>query len=485
MNFASRDITLTAPRALSMFSLLLALVFTLLITAAPDEKRIPVYTVVANYSLPVSEHNGKDYIGLLEVLEPLGTVSAKTSGNRWKLTYNNADFEFSAGGKKVRAQDKNFDLPADFLLENGRGLVPISSLGMLLPRILGGPVTFNEAARRLLVGNVAVHFTAQVTKTNPPKLVMNFTAPVNPTIATEPGKLRMAFTHEAVVAPGSQLLTFDSSIIPSASFRENNGAAELVVSSASPLLATFSNNGRTITIAPPNTPVIAAPVKPPATSQVPPAPTVLLPPTPTAPIALAGPHYFAVVDASHGGDERGAALSELIAEKDVTLAIARILRQELMSRGLPTMLVRDADITLTADQRASAANSAGAAIYICVHASSEGRGVRLYTALLPPDGTNHGPFVDWDIAQAPFQPVSLVAEEGVAESLKQKEIPVRSLTAALRPLNNVAIAALSLEVAPSTGDISQLTSSAYQQIIAAAVATGLVDVRDKLRVEQK
>ena len=79
--------------------------------------------------------------------------------------------------------------------------MPLSGLSNLLSRILGGPVTFNPSSRRLFVGNVAVHFTAQVSNTAPSKLIMNFTAPVNPTIATEPGKLRMTFSHDPVVAP--------------------------------------------------------------------------------------------------------------------------------------------------------------------------------------------------------------------------------------------------------------------------------------------
>jgi len=148
-------------------------------------------------------------------------------------------------------------------------------------------------------------------------------------------------------------------------------------------------------------------------------------------------------------------------------------------------MVRDADVTLTADQRGSMANSAGAAIYICVHASSEGRGVRLYTALLPPGGENRGLFLDWATAQAPFQQASLMAEEAVAGELKRKDIPVRNLTASLRPLNNIASAVLAVEVAPAAGDVTQLSSSVYQQLIAAAVATAVAEVRDKLQVGQK
>lgn len=493
MNSASDDSRLRGSRTLLWFTLVvwLALASAVLIAGSPDQKRISVYAVVANYSLPVSERNGRDYVGLLEILEPLGPVSAKANGNRWKLIYSDVECEFTAGKSRAKVRGKDLDLPANFLMDNGRGLVPLSSLSTLLMRILGGgPVILNEGARRLFVGNVAVHFTAQVSKTVPPKLLLNFSSPVNPMIATEPGKLRMVFGHEAVVAPGSQTLTFDSSVFPSASFQENNGAAELVVSSTVPVMAAFSNDGRTITVAPvapPVAPVAAAPAKTPPPAATSAASTAPIPPPTSTAVATtpARPRYFAVVDASHGGDERGAALSEQLAEKDVTLELARSLRQELMARGLATMLVRDADVTLTADQRASAANSAGAAIYISVHASSEGRGVRLYTALLPVGGENRGPFLDWNTAQEPFQRVSQLAEEGVAEALKDKQIPVRSLTAAMRPLNNLVSAALAVEVAPSAGDVSQLSSSAYQQFIAAAVATGVAEVRDKLQVEQK
>src|SRR5262249_9465923 len=140
-------------------------------------------------------------------------------GSRWKFRYNNVAIEFTTGKKRGKVANKEFDLPANFLAENRSGLVPLACLGSLLPRILGGPVTLNESARRLFIGDVGVHFTAQVSKTTPPKLVINFSAPVNPTIATEPGKLRMVFTREPLIAPGSQVLTFDNQVIGSANVR--------------------------------------------------------------------------------------------------------------------------------------------------------------------------------------------------------------------------------------------------------------------------
>ena len=461
----------------------LALLSVFFVSGTPEERRISIYSNVANYSLTVVTRNGTDYVGLLEILEPLGSVSAKTSKNQWRLQYNDVEGDFAKGKTRVRVRNSDFDLSAPFLLDGGRGLVSLSSLSLLLPRILGGPVNFNPLTRRLFIGNVGIHFTAQVVKiNNSPLLIMNFTAPVNPVISTEPGKLHMLFTHEPVVMPGSQVLTFDSSVIPSASFQESNGAAEVIVSGTVPLMASFGKDGRTITIAPPQTTAAKAAVNTPS-------PAASSSPAPAAqPASASGApspspvQYFAVIDASHGGEERGAALTDILEEKDVTLAIARRLRDALEARNLPTLLLRDADTTLTLDQRASAANASGAAIYICVHAASQSTGVRLYTALTPPlSGANHGPFFDWETAQASFQPLSEAAVTSISAELRSKQIQVRNLIAPLRPLNNITTAALALEVSPFANDVVQLTDPAFQQLISAAVAAGVSDIRDKLQ----
>jgi N-acetylmuramoyl-L-alanine amidase len=478
---------------------LLTIASAILVSGAPEDKRIAIYSNAANYSLPVVERSRQEYVGLLEVLEPLGTVSARLNGDHWRLRYNDTDAEFIADKRRARVRTTNFNLSANFVVERGRGLVPLVDLNVVLSRILGGAVSFNPRARRLFVGAVAVHFTAQVSNTAPPRLVMNFTAPVNPAIATEPGKLRMTFTHDPVVSSSSPRLTFDSTVITSASFLENNGEAEVVITGTVPLLASFSNNGRTIIVGPPPTAAVATPPAPPAaTTQIPPAAvpgqapaaappaaaTVATPP-PATPPAPSAPHYFAVVDASHGGEERGAALTEQIAEKDVTLAFARVLRQELDSRGLRTLLVRDADTTLTLDQRATMTNAAAPVIYVCVHAASEGTGVRLYTGLTASGVENSGPFRDWDTAQSPFQALSEAVATVVGATLHAKQIPVRTLTSPLRPLNNISTAAIAIEIAPAGADASQLTSPAYQQPIAAAVAAGVADARDKLQAVRK
>src|SRR5271166_3145249 len=76
----------------------------LLLAAAPD-KHLSVYSTAANYSLPVVQRDRRDYVGLLEVLEPLGRVSAKSDGQRWRLRYNNrVEGDFFVGKTRIRVQ---------------------------------------------------------------------------------------------------------------------------------------------------------------------------------------------------------------------------------------------------------------------------------------------------------------------------------------------------------------------------------------------
>jgi N-acetylmuramoyl-L-alanine amidase len=456
---------------------------TIVVTGAQPGKHLSVYSVAANYSLPLVQREGRDYVGLLEVLEPLGKVSARSDSRGWRLRYNNVEGDFQVGKTRARVQGRDTDLGGKFFVENNRGLVPVTSLTSLLPRFLGGPATLHEESGRLFIGSVATHFTASLSADNPPRLVFHFTAPVNPSVATEPGALRMTFSREPLVAPASPTLTFGSKAISSANYSEGNGAAVVTVNATIPVMANFSSDGRTVTITPTSSSVAAAAQS--ATPSAPGTPAAPAQPTPVAsnaapamvPVAR---RYFAVVDASHGGDDHGETLSNTLLEKDVTVALARSLRQELESRGIPTLVLRDSDANLSVDQRAIFANADHAAIYIAMHAASSGHGVRVYTALLPFGGDDRGAFRSWTTAQHASLPLSQSAANAVAAEMQRRQIPVRTLTAPLRPLNNVIGAAIAVEVAPQGSDSSQLTAPDYQQLVTSAVATAIAATRDQL-----
>ena len=218
-----------------------------------------------------------------------------------------------------------------------------------------------------------------------------------------------------------------------------------------------------------------------ALGQNPPA----VPPPADQPPASASPaaaqHTLLIlIDPAHGGGEPGATLNAAMPEKDVTLTIARRLRQELAVRGIQALLIRDGDSTLSADQRAQIVNSVRPALYIAIHATSQGRGMRIYTAMLPAGGDNAGPFVDWQTAQSSAITRSRWVQDQIAAAIQKIGFPLDSLVAPLRPLNNVVVPALAIEIAPTTGGVSQLASIDYQQMITAALANAITAIRMNL-----
>ncbi len=458
---------------------------TVLMSAAPpapseNEKHLSVYSPVALYTLPVVERGGRDYVGLLELLEPLGRVTTESNGRSLKLRYNALDAEFVTGKTRAKIRGRDFDFLAPFLIENSRGLVPLSSLTSLLPHFLGAPVNFHESARRLFIGDVGIQPSFRLDAGNPPRLALSFSSPVNPTISTEPGKLRMVFKRDPVVSPGSQSISFDNPIITHATYSENNGDAELDVAANQPLMATFGNDRRTIVVA--AVPPSAA--GPAGTASPNPAQPVRAPNAASGSSNNAVHRIVAIVDAAHGGDERGAALSDTLAEKDVTLGFARLLRHELEVRGFAVAMPRDADMDLSLDQRAAAANGASAAIYIALHATSQGSGARVYTALLPVEGESKGVFHAWNAAQAPALPVSQTVSTAIVAELQKKGFAAQRSSASLRPLNNVLMPAVAVELAPGPNGVAELASANYQQKASAAIADAVTSLRDRLGVQQ-
>ena len=193
---------------------------------------------------------------------------------------------------------------------------------------------------------------------------------------------------------------------------------------------------------------------------------------------------FVILDAAHGGNDNGVEFSPTLQEKTVNLALARRLQKELEARGIPVVLTRAADNALTADQRATSANTSHASLYIALHAAATGHGVRIYTALLAPSQPGQGAraFVPWETAQSPYLAKSIAAAATLASACDLAVLPVRSSAAPLRPLNSVTLAAVAVEIAPLGPSASELTSPEYQQKVAAALANGIAVLRSQVEV---
>jgi N-acetylmuramoyl-L-alanine amidase len=85
-----------------------------------------------------------------------------------------------------------------------------------------------------------------------------------------------------------------------------------------------------------------------------------------------------VIDPGHGGSEIGATGPNGLTEKEITLDIARRLRDLIRERlGLQVHLTRESDYDVALENRTEKANNLKADVFISIHANSyRGRGVR-------------------------------------------------------------------------------------------------------------
>ena len=458
-----------------------------------SEKHLTIYAPGAVYSVNLIQVEGQLYAGLSDLLEPLGTVEAREDGKKWKLRFVaaggrevNAEFQDGKNKGKIRGQD--IQLAGNFHMENGRGYVPLHNIGGLIPFFTGFQTSLHESSLRLLVGEVAIGFRQQLEKAPTPKVTYTFSAPVNPTVATEPGRIRLVFRRDAIVNSGTDSLQTGDSTITSTAFSDAGGTAQITVNASVPLTATFSDGNKMITIAPvpPAPPVEAAKPATPTPTPQPSAPaaaatTTTTPSAPAQPSAPPQPRFVVLIDPAHGGDERGAAITEKIPEKDVNLALARRIQHELQNRGVNAALLRSGDNTVGVDDRAVAANAAHPSIYLCIHAANLGTGLRIFTALMSPTGVAAHKFLLWHQAQAPYLDLSSQVAGSISAELSNRQIAVTALPAPLRPMRNIAAPAIAIELAPPDDDVTNINDGEYQQNVAAAVANGIAAMKPKLQ----
>jgi N-acetylmuramoyl-L-alanine amidase len=81
-----------------------------------------------------------------------------------------------------------------------------------------------------------------------------------------------------------------------------------------------------------------------------------------------------VIDAGHGGYDRGGIPGQRVSEKDMTLDVARRLKSVLVASGYRVVMTRDSDVFIPLGTRCAIANSNRNAIFVSVHFNSATRG---------------------------------------------------------------------------------------------------------------
>jgi N-acetylmuramoyl-L-alanine amidase len=208
-------------------------------------------------------------------------------------------------------------------------------------------------------------------------------------------------------------------------------------------------------------PAATQPPAPQTSSPVPPQTS----PNPTEPIpAPSTPPQktlaVVILDPAHGGSDSGARGSSGVAESDVVLSYARLLRISLEAQGLRVTLTRQANDDPSFDDRSRLANAQRGAVFITLHVSSTGQPgtVRVYS--LPQSALSqstpvatHSGLVPWDRAQANFIDQSRRLAELIQIQMAQRfrgssetpfEAPVRQLRTVGAPAVAIEVSSVSV-----------------------------------------
>jgi N-acetylmuramoyl-L-alanine amidase len=246
---------------------------------------------------------------------------------------------------------------------------------------------------------------------------------------------------------------------------------------------------------------------PPGTESPAPAPPLPLPADPLPlPVPATGVRTV-VIDPGHGGEELGAQGTRGALEKDITLAVARRVRTLIETRlGLRVFLTRDADRTMSLDDRSAYANSQKADVFVSIHVNAAVRpamkGAEVYylsidraaaearrmaessDAQLPTlgGGTRTIDLILWETAQARYLEQSNALANFVEQALRARvemspravqQAPFRVLVGANMPAVLVEIGYLS-----NPDQEQALASGAYQDHVAQAVVDAIAKFRD-------
>lgn len=93
-----------------------------------------------------------------------------------------------------------------------------------------------------------------------------------------------------------------------------------------------------------------------------------------ASLACGQPRSTVVIDAGHGGFDRGGVPGQRIAEKDKTLDVALRLQRILLADGYSVIMTRDRDVFIPLGTRVAIANSYRNATFVSIHFNCARRG---------------------------------------------------------------------------------------------------------------
>jgi N-acetylmuramoyl-L-alanine amidase len=471
--------------------------------ATPSPSPLTVVTPTQRREVRTHVRDGVELVAIEDVAVGYGlTVTSDNRGGAATLVVGAHEVGLYEG-KSLASVDGDLRLlSAPVRNENNRWLVPIDGVPRLLGPLLGLPVDWRPAQRVLVVGRVSIPRVSVTAFSSADLVRVVFDASEGVPFNVEQGsdRITVAVARDLVEA-SLPPEPFTGGIVEWVQFQ--GGPDNTFVVGLGPRFRQVEASEQK---SPPRL-ILELRGEPATRATAAARPPRATPPPRPAPSSGGSGVRTIVIDPGHGGAEVGARGPGGTLEKDVVLAIARRLRDQLVNAlGVRVFLTRNQDAEVELDARTAIANNYKADLFISIHANAvrargatgsevyflsyqasdeESRRVALLEGIAEPLGAaapgSALELILWDMAQAEHLEESSALATRIQDELGAvtgsqvrgvKQAPFRVLVGATMPAVLVEVAFIS-----NPGEEKLLSSTAYQARVAGALMRGIARYR--------
>ena len=331
--------------------------------------------------LPTVAFDGRRMVDLRQLTGPFGlTVPENQQPGRLTLLRGEQVIVLTANQGLVSVAGTLVSLPSPPVQRSGFWYVPIGFIGRVLALVHDQSVELRRRSGLVVIGDIRVpQVVARYQRIGPQsRLRLMITPAADHVIEQETGRLVITFAADALdlvlpdIAPDTLVRGLRDVATRPALAVDLGNAFGAYTSRSEPAIG----GGVELVIDLQPTPATSTRVVPPPAPRVPtPADAAPDPDLPTL-SDLAPPRTIRAIaiDPGHGGDDTGTRGPNGTLEKEVTLAVARRLRNLIESQlGLRVVLTRTTDTTVALDERAAIANNNRADLFISLHTNASVR----------------------------------------------------------------------------------------------------------------
>ena len=357
-----------------------------LVVAGPGGSQTPdePLTLVSSEGrrpLPTVTFDGRRMVDLAELTGLFDlTISDEHQPGRLTVLRDDQVIVLTANEGLVSVGGRLVSLPSPPVERAGVWYVPIDFIGRALALVHDQTVELRRRSSLVVIGDIRVpQVVARYQRTGPQaRLRLMITPATAHVIEEDTGRLVIAFVADALdlllpdIAP-DDLVTGLRGVGPRTAVTVDLGdgfgtyaaRSEPVIGGGVELIIDLQATPATSTrVVPPPAPRVPTPADAAPDPDLP-ALSELAPPRAIRAVAI---------DPGHGGDDTGTRGADGTLEKDITLAVARRLRNRIESQlGLRVVLTRTADTTVALDERAAIANNNRADLFISLHTNASVR----------------------------------------------------------------------------------------------------------------